>query len=206
VGTDVQIAVVVEGHGETDAVPVLLRRIVSEVAPEARVKVACQRVPFTRLQRPGELEGEVEIAVGRLGGRGGVLVLADCEDDCPARLGPALLARVRQTRSDIAASVVLAKREFESWFLAAAESLAGRRGLPAGLIHPDNHETIRGAKEWLSKQLPAGRIYKETTDQAAFAAVFDMAKARERSDSFDKCYREIGELISEVISRTRGRE
>jgi hypothetical protein len=43
-----------------------------------------------------------------------------------------------------------------------------------------------------------GASYAETTDQAALAAEFDLEAARRRSDSFDKCYREIRTLLERL--------
>jgi len=45
-----------------------------------------------------------------------------------------------------------------------------------------------------------GRKYRETLDQAALTASFDMVAAR-RTDSFDKLYREVCRLIA-VADRT----
>jgi len=42
-----------------------------------------------------------------------------------------------------------------------------------------------------------GRSYAETTDQPAMTAVFDMEMAR-RADSFDKCYREIKNMLEQL--------
>jgi hypothetical protein len=189
---------IVEGHGECDAVPELIHRIARDIDPGFVPKVLKPlRVPSSKLQKPNELERTIKLAASKLGGAGGILVLIDCDDDCPATLGPALLAQARQVRADIPISVVLAKREFETWFLAAAESLQNKRSLPGTLASPDDPERIRGAKEWLSKQMPKGFRYSETTDQAALTAAFDMQIAR-RLDSFDKCYREIFKMLSEL--------
>ena len=92
-------------------------------------------------------------------------------------------------------SVVLAKKEFEAWFIAAAESLRGQCGLSQELVADPDPESIRGAKEWLSRQMPRNRRYAETTDQPALTAIFDLQAAR-RADSFDKCYREIVRLLT----------
>ncbi|HMC63294.1 MAG TPA: hypothetical protein VKJ01_29125, partial [Candidatus Solibacter sp.] len=40
-------------------------------------------------------------------------------------------------------SVILPEREFEGWFLVAAESIRGKRGLPADLDPPQNPEIDR---------------------------------------------------------------
>ncbi len=96
--------------------------------------------------------------------------------------------------------MVLAKKEYEAWFIAAAESLRGQCGLPEDLAGVPNPEDIRGAKEWLSRCMPRNRRYAETTDQATLTRVFDMQAAR-RADSFDKCYREIVRLLTVLSHR-----
>ena len=92
---------------------------------------------------------------------------------------------------------MLAKREFESWFLAAAESLQGKRGLKNNLQSPDNPEAIRGAKEWLKQRMENRETYRETIDQFELTKHFDLDQAR-HADSFDKCYRDIIRLLNEL--------
>jgi len=140
------------------------------------------------------LEDVVQTQGDRVTGAGGVFVLIDADDDCPAELGPRLLARARAARPDRKIAIVLAKREFEAWFLAAASSLAGRRGLPDEFESPLDPETVRDAKGKLGTRNPH-RPYRATSDQAAFAALFDMKVAREKSPSFDKFWREADRLI-----------
>jgi len=89
--------------------------------------------------------------------------------------------------------------EFESWFLASARSLRGRRGLPQDLEPPDQPEEIRGAKEWLSNHIPGG-AYAPTVDQASLTHALDLTLAR-RAASFDKCYREIVLLLGMLRPR-----
>jgi len=158
------------------------------------------RVPASRLSKAGELERTIILAANKLQGRGGIVVINDCDDGCPAQDGPALLGRAKIARNDLPISVILAKREFEAWFLAAAESLRNKRGLPNNLVPPENPESIRGAKEWLGDKMSVGGSYKETTDQPAFTAVFDMNAAR-AADSFDKCYREIRNMLENLRNR-----
>lgn len=199
----ISVALIVEGHGETDAVPILVRRIAAVVDPSLSVVIRpVLRVPASRLLRAGELERQVEFAGRFVAPDGAILILvdADAKDACPAKDGPQLLARARVARGDIDISVVLAKREFEAWFLAAATSLRGVRRLSDDLEPPENPEEIRGAKEWLSRHMPRHQPYAETTDQAALTQVFDMIQAR-TVDSFDKCYREIGLLIRGCADR-----
>ena len=191
-----RIASIVEGHGECEAVPILIRRIAQ--AMEAGLAPAVQpilRVPGSRLAKQGEIERAVELAARKNSGQGAILVLLDCDDGCPAHDAPQLLRRASAARADMPVSVVLAKREYECWFLAAAESLRGHRGLPTDLVAPPQPENIRAAKEWLSNRMTSGHAYSESSDQPALTSVFDMAAAR-RANSFDKCYREIVRLLN----------
>ncbi|WP_369407196.1 DUF4276 family protein [Microtetraspora malaysiensis] len=123
------------------------------------------------------------------------MLLIDSDDDCPATLGPALLDRARHARADKEISVVLAHREFEAWFLAAASSLSGRRGLADPLRPPQDPEAIRGAKEWLSARKTDGTRYKPTVDQAPLADAFDLGQARKNAPSFDKFCRDVERLL-----------
>lgn len=193
-----RLACIVEGHGEAQAVPVLLRRLASAVDPTLALQVEQPiRITKGKLLQAGELERAVELAARKVSGAGAVLILLDSDENCPAMLGPSLLGRARAVRGDVPISVVLAKHEFEAWFLAAAESLRGRRGLRDDLESPVQPENVQGAKEWLTDRMIGDRHYVETLDQPALAAIFDLAAAR-RSDSFDKCWREMNRLITEI--------
>lgn len=152
-------------------------------------------MPRTKLVKPGELERSIELAARRAGRGGAIFVVLDSDDDCPATLGPELLDRARKARSDLAISVVLAKREFEAWFLASARSLRGLRGLAGDLEPPSDPEAIRGAKEWLTAQMKAGRGYVETLDQSALTASMDLLQARAAAPSFDKFFRDVVAIV-----------
>lgn len=57
------IVAIVEGHGEEEAVPLLLRRIAAAVAPTADIEILPPiRVERNRVVRPEELERVVELA------------------------------------------------------------------------------------------------------------------------------------------------
>src|SRR5579875_3662216 len=172
------IACIVAGHGEVQAVPILIRRIAAVVDPALSIDVQSPlRVPRSTLIRDQELERAVELAARKTGGRGGILIRVDSDDDCPAEPGPQLLARAHKTRSDLPISVVLAKREFEAWFLSSAELLRGKRGLPGNRTSPPSPESIRGAKQWMTRHMTGGRTHTETLDQPALTALFDLDQA-----------------------------
>lgn len=193
----VVIASVVEGEGEVRALPNLLHRIARTLGVYDLQTPKPMRVPRSRLVGVGGIELAVEQQAHRVHGhRGGVLVVLDADDDCPASLAPSLLARARQTRPDIPISVVLACREYESWFLAAAASLAGQHGFPETMTPPpDPDNSPRDAKGWLTHQRGKRHPYKETVDQLDLTRCFDLALARANSPSFDKLYRDIARLL-----------
>jgi hypothetical protein len=191
----VTIACVVEGHGEVPGLPKLLHRIARENSIwDLRVPTP-YRKPRGSLVAVGGIERAVDAQARRVDARGGVLVLLDADDDCPAVLGPSLLARAQAARSDKLVSVILPNREFESWFLAAAASLSGRCGLPDDLAAPANPERIRDAKGWLTKRRTDGLSYQPTVDQATLGSAFDLIQARKAAPSFDKFCRDVEKLL-----------
>jgi hypothetical protein len=198
----INMAVIVEGHSEVESVPVLIRRIAAEIDPSVFIDIKEPiRRPASKLKRPGELENAVELAARKIGGNGGVLILLDCDGygECPKTDAPLLLSRAHASRSDIPVSVVLANKEYETWFIAAAESLRGKRRLSESLEIVADPENIRDAKGWLSHRMPQNDPYSEVNDQPALTGKFDMQSAR-RARSFDKCYREIAGMISALMS------
>ena len=191
-----KIVTIVEGPGEVVAMPILIRRIAEVAAPEAVPHVPRPiRVKRDRFLKENELERYVDLAGRQAGPDGGVLIVLDADDDCPPELASTILGRATRARSDRVIKVVLARREYEAWFLAAADSIAGLRGLPSDLTPPANAESIRNAKGWLTSSMPPGRAYKETRDQPALTSLFDLAMARRRASSFDKMWRTVTQLL-----------
>ena len=189
-----RIVPIVEGHGEVDAVPILLRRIAAAVRPAAAVDVLSpMRINRSKIVKPQELERAVELAARRTGADGRILILLDADDDCPARLAPELLQRARAARTDRAIRVVLAKTEYEAWFLAAAGSIAGQQDIAADAA-PADPEAVRGAKEWLARRMPPGQPYRPTQHQAELTKLFDLDAARS-APSFDKLWRDVTALL-----------
>ena len=192
-----KLAAIVEGEGETEALPVLVRRVAAEAAPDVTVIVdPVLRVPASKLRQEGQLERHVELCARRLGGEGSILVLLDCDwkDGCPKVDAPILLERARRARPDRDIAVVLAYREYETWFLAAFDSIRSSLKIADAEAAPAEADAIRGAKEWLSARMPRGASYSPVRDQARLTAVMDFKAARS-SDSFDKFYREVARIL-----------
>ncbi|MFQ5794358.1 MAG: DUF4276 family protein [Candidatus Bipolaricaulia bacterium] len=194
----VAIAPIVEGQAEVESVPILLRRIIHDQLEAFHVQVARPfRVKRNRIVREGELERAIKLTIKDRGNVGCILVLLDSDDDCPAKLGPSLLERCRQA-THLPIAVILANREFEGWFLGAKESLRGFRGIREDVTAPLDPESIRGAKGQLAQNMRGGGRYLTVDDQPTFAARMDLELARRRCPSFDKLFRDVENLISEI--------
>jgi hypothetical protein len=171
------IGLIVEGQGETSAVPILIRRILEAQRPDLTVQIPSPlRLSRGKITKPSELSRAVELMARKSGAGAPILIFIDADDDCPAELGPELLGHARSARADHDIGVVVAQREFEAWYLASASSLRGKGGLPDDLVSPPNHEQIRDAKGWLGQRMSSG--YAPTLDQPRFAALFSFEQAR----------------------------
>lgn len=192
-----RIAAVVEGHGEVEALPLLLRRLHEREGTLCFPEIGHSdviRVPRSRMVKEGEIERAVELAARKVGKSGAILVLLDADDDLACRLGPSLTERAA-ARKDVDVAVVVVVREWESWFVQAAASLAGTEGLPLGLTAPADPTAIRGAKEWLSARMGAKGPYRERLHQAKFTARLDLGDlAADRS--FRKLEKEVRRLLN----------
>lgn len=201
----VRVACVVEGHGDVEAVPVIIQRIAQEIQLALPLEISRPiRIPRSRLIKPGELENAVELAARQVRGDGGVVVVLDSDDDCAKELGPELLGRARAVRNNVPVTVVLATREVESWFIAAAASIAGCCGLQRPLPVPADPEGIRGAKEWLAQRMEGGRVYSPTLDQPELARVFDLQAAC-TARSFSKFRRDVRRILETTVEALQNR-
>ena len=190
------IVAIVEGDGEVEAVPILIRRIAAAETPGVFPEVPRpNKVQRGTILKPEGIRRYVEFAARQGGPDGRILILFDADDDCPRDLASRILRRATEVRSDRRIQVVLAQREYEAWFLAAADSLAGNRGLRDDLTAPGDPESIRDAKGWLTGQMPRGRSYRETLDQPALTEGFDLERARRSAASFRKMWRAVTELL-----------
>ena len=195
------IATIVEGHAEVESVPLLLRRIFAQLGVTSVQVARPFRIKRNRVVKSGELERAISQTIRDRDGVAGIMVLIDSDDDCPAELGVQLLERAKKT-TQIPVSVVLAHREFECWLLGSKESLRGINGIAESATAPANPESIRGAKEHLTRNMTRGRSYLAVDDQSSFAERFDLSLARQRCPSFDKCFRETERMLRAIGALT----
>lgn len=188
-------APIVEGHGEYEAVPALIHRIAEHCGSGKSVKIN----PPIRVKSGSFFNDDayfaryIAMASAKAAQENGtVLILMDCEDACPAAVGPEIWAKASQQRSDVRFVVALAYREFETWFIAAADSFHGAFGLPLDLTVPPDYETYRDAKGWLSSRMPVK--YDPVIHQVKFTRVLNLDSAR-RSHSFNRLYIKVASAI-----------
>ncbi len=188
-----KLGAIVEGHGEEDAIPILVRRLAAWLDPALNVEVLPpHRVPRGKLDKEDEVRRAVEALARKTGPGAPILIVMDADDAAACVVGPRVLQWARAARCDREIGVVVAVREFEAWFLAAARSLSGLRGLPAGLGPVPDAEGHHNPKAWLDTKMLNG--YSESLDQPALTAAMNLEEAR-CADSFDKLVRDLGRLI-----------
>lgn len=202
-----KIVPIVEGDGEVEAVPTLLSKILAEMGRyDVQVERPRNAKGCKNLMKPAGLEGFVELAA-TVPGCGAVLILMDADKECAKGLAQEFSKRVLALKVHRPVVIVIANREYEAWFLASLETIAGkelqgRQGFPIGLTYskPDGVEEIVGVKGWLSSQLPQNRAYKPAEDQAALTRMIDTTLARQRSRSFRRLCHAVAEAVQAIDS------
>lgn len=196
----------VEGDGDREAVPFLLRRMFPEVGrsdcfPAAR-PIMCGEIK--KLRREGELEKFVEYGCRRSDGDS-VILIVDCDDDCPKDVVKDFSRRVAPVAQAAEKKVGIAfmYREFETLFLYSLRELA--RANPSfdwkldGVDLDRDWSAIRGAKGLLNGLMRA-HYYKETRDQTRFINSLDLLKLRANCRSVEHLFRLLSWLIDPGVT------
>lgn len=164
----------VEGQGEVAAAGNLVARLGREVGFP---------IPWTHPLRWKNLhQWEARHSGGLLKGAeyarfqedmGALLILRDEDDACPKKLAPEIAERLRSLQLPFPVAYVLLHPEYEVLFLPCLTEM----GFPEW--DGETWESRRGIKEWLSRQLPPGRRYKETVDQLPMTRQIDFQVLRQ---------------------------
>lgn len=164
----IRIAVVVEGYGDVQAMPVLIGKIGGKLGKMIIASDPIRAGEWPSLRNIGKLERSLDLAASRE--PDGILVALDLDDGCPVDEGIQFQNRVDAWLAgrQIPVTSVFLTREYETMFLHCPGSLGAfdPTALPA---QPNN---IRGAKERIRDLI--GRRYRETQDQKAFTARLDL--------------------------------
>lgn len=201
-----RVVAIVEGHGEDRAIRALLEKIWYELLGGDYIEVIPWRAKQGQLLLPdGEgLRPVVQAAAIKLHATEGadfrrlLLLMIDTEgreENCPKIRGSQLIDWARMERSDAATEIacVLPNVMFETWFVAAAESLRGKNGLPSDLPKAQDPEGEGLGKAWIKKHLL--RKYKETVDQPRFVGHMSLTECQASSRSFRKLVKELEQRL-----------
>lgn len=184
------IGLVVEGAGDQQAFPVLLRKHLNAIS---RDDVVLARPINTkgrgRLLKQGELERFVRLAATEPGAAG-VAILCDSNSNPPDELRAELTTRCEQLGFAVPVSPCLAVREFENWIVASAETVAG-------VELPLEECEGRGAEATI-RQWRAPAKYVKPLHQAGLAARIDLDRARARCPSLDRTLRDFESLLPDL--------
>jgi hypothetical protein len=123
---------------------------------------------------------------------------ADRQEDCPAELAKHFVNRIRAYGARRSVAIVFARREYEAWFVASLETIAGSSGIPAGTLFDGEVEELANPKRWVGSRFPRTRVYKETEDQAAMSEMIDFCLAAKRSRSFRRFTHAMSDLVRSI--------
>lgn len=173
--------VLVEGHGEVEAVGNLLARLSARIgdATQWARPLRWNNLHLWEARGRGGVRAALDFVRGK-GDAAGLLLLRDADDGCPKVLGPEIASHLRGATPPFPTAYVLFKPEYEVLFLPCVSSMAGRALdgrpglLPGTTWDGATWEARRGVKEWLSSHFPKGRRYKETVDQLAMTRLIDL--------------------------------
>jgi Domain of unknown function (DUF4276) len=183
---------IVEGHGDVEAVPALLRRLVAEASYPDITILKPIRAKRAELVTAASLDRWIQLA--RTRNPQAILILFDGDDDCPAELAPVVKQFATASAAPIPCEVVVAQREYESWFLGSMESLRGFGGISEQAQSHAEPERPRDAKGEVDLRMITGRFYVERTDQVALTTAFEFQSAYRACRSFRKMVKVFGDL------------
>jgi hypothetical protein len=194
------IVTIVEGPGEVEALPILLRRIFEEKQKyQFNIQKPINAHGLGNLTKRDGFENFLKVALKRPS-CDAILVLIDADVECARDIAKDMANRALIHNPHTATAVVAAKYRYENWFLASLETLSSKRGLISELPTIIDPEGISNPKNWLTKHKDQGRIYKETLDQAPMSQLIDINLAQERSRSFRRLVNAVGELLDSISS------
>jgi hypothetical protein len=189
-----RILPIVEGPGDVEAVPVLVRNTLSRnELHEIKVLTPHRRGDIYRVRR--NLVSDYRQALTE---EAAILWTFDCDDGCAMEVANELRDALSEEQQPFPLRFALFVREFEGLFLAEQAAASQRLEIKEGAIFPEDPEAIRAAKAWLSERMPRGKAYKPTVHQAAITARLnlDVLSATSRSyRHFEKAVLELARLV-----------
>jgi Domain of unknown function (DUF4276) len=199
-----KLYVLVEGHGEREAAPALIRRLVQHYE---RYEYSNLSIEVYNAKGIGNITTHLENLLNnvfrKLKDCKALLILLDAEKDhyhCPPELAQELASQAEGLHLHFPIAIVCACCEYESWFLVSLRSIADRWLLP-GTTYDGNPEEECSAKAWLEDHMLDGE-YRETRDQVKMTNALDIGYAIQSSRSFRRMANAIKELLDAIDENT----
>jgi len=170
---------IVEGHGEVQAGPELIRRIVQRAGRYDIEVRSGYRIPRSQLREPEKLQYILEAAYVQYK-PDLIVVLFDADDDCPKRLNDELKPICSEAAT--VSMVVAANREYEAWFLGSIRSLRWHCSVRPDAAEYTDPEIPRNAKGVLESRMT--EPYAETLHQRKMSGVMALDEAYNNCRSF----------------------
>jgi len=193
------IEVIVEGDGDRDAIPILMRtRLAALEIFDVDIGRPINAKGRGNLLREGQLERWLQLAALR-DDVCGILVVCDTEGDPACDLGPALARRGAAAVPPVLVRLTLAVRQFENWIVASGESTNEE-------AQDENQDFEALPATEIIRRWRAPRSYVKPIHQPRYAARIDHVIAARRCRSFARLLRCIDELARECSSAADGDE
>jgi hypothetical protein len=209
-----RLVLFVEGEGEADAVPQLVKQLLTEQAAWDAVwldEAAFRVGEVSKLLKDNYREWKRKLGASlKRKNVGAVLLVLDGDvnkvggkEYCAVEVARSLAKEAASVGggATFSVAVVFARQEYESWLIAGIESLAGKR-LPDGRMIDKNakapegdlEKSPRDAKGWFRSVVERG--YKPTRDQAALTDLVDLQAIRKsKLRSFQRLESAVAELV-----------
>lgn len=195
------IVPIVEGQGEGDAVPALLRRILIERLYRFDIRIGRAKIAKGKPNLINRLDSFLRYAV--IDGAHAVVVLVDSDEDCAKDLAAYLVGKTLAASIHVPVAIVCPTSEYETWIIASLAEQYGHRirerlSIDGRVSAPGNVENVRDAKGWFKRHMPRGRAYKPTQDQATLTHYISLELVHGRSRSFRRLCHAVEELVNAV--------
>ena len=215
-----------EGHGEVSALPILVQKLLKEKEATRRLPLDKNVIRFgaSRVFRWRRAERRPDFSewvngvtlAGRRSDGGAVLAIYDGDfksfppgsgiSFCPATAAKEFASAATQAGAGItfSLSVVFACVEYETWLVAGAESLRGRRFKDGRLVlaataKPASGQPESHGKRWLEDHCES---YRPARDQAALTEMLDLGYIRDKNlRSFRRLEHALDELLKAVAEK-----
>lgn len=186
------IVPIVEGHGEVESVPLLVRRVLQEELQRYDILPA----KAINTKGKGTLMHRIKNFLSLAAGGDAVLVVFDADEHCALELVKEICDSCRGISASTPVAVVCAVRAYEAWLLASIETV-----FPGQATMSSKPETLPNPKSALRDIAPDGR-YRETEHQVRLTSRIDIDIASANSRSFRRFCHAIKELVKAIDSST----